>query len=118
MKVIRVTMYQCEHCGKRKFKRPQMMRHEKICLRNPARHCPTCGENFTMIPQVVRSAEKLGLTDDPLCYILDATKECPHCTLAAVLMYNAEIGLGEEKLLFDYVGTKVKWEAKENEYPF
>jgi hypothetical protein len=31
-----VTVYKCEHCGKKLFRKHAMEKHEKFCYRNPA----------------------------------------------------------------------------------
>lgn len=46
MKIIEnITLYKCEHCGKKYQKRFYCVEHEKVCRKNPINHrpCFSCG---------------------------------------------------------------------------
>lgn len=40
MKVINTTIYKCDHCSKKYFKKHAAVNHEKICFHNPENYQP------------------------------------------------------------------------------
>lgn len=102
MRIVRVTMYQCEFCHKRMLKRRRAESHESLCLHNPNRKCTDCGRAGVKAHMVIAVSEKLNGNVDHIEAIKHLTGGCPRCMLAAVFAYNEMLEPGAEPLKFDY----------------
>ncbi len=85
MKTFTVKRYQCDHCRKRTFQVPAMVRHEKSCVKNPQRECSTCrdyGLSETAPLSDLISAVPTGIER------LRALTECPVCIVSALCQHR------------------------------
>lgn len=112
MRRVRVTMYQCEHCGHRMWKAKRADMHEKICLRNPKREC-YCGRVGILNRQMIEVSERLGVVDDDVIGEIRLLVDgCPRCMLAAVYEWNATRSCGEDEERFQYHEEMKQYDAR------
>jgi len=62
MKCKTVTQYKCDYCGKKKYSKSAMIKHEKHCTMNPQRECRFCiksqGDSCNNISELVARIPK------------------------------------------------------------
>jgi hypothetical protein len=73
MKITNVKRYNCDFCGKTKYSKPAMNRHERGCTKNPNRVCHVCQiapgrlvKDWRMQKPI---AELMALLPDPKAFI-------------------------------------------------
>lgn len=81
--------YQCAYCRHQGMKKP-MEKHEKICWRNPQRHCELCNDRHFIYEEYGD-----GLGQDlpcPYCSQYDATKVPPTNEVATEHLISSKLG--------------------------
>lgn len=100
MKVKKVNRYYCDYCAKSRGTKHSMEVHEKHCTMNPDRRCRMCGGNnvsklLSLMPDPnsfyvqdidfeVMQIRCQTDTQAGLQKVLEATDNCPACTLAVL----------------------------------
>lgn len=81
-----VKRFYCDHCGKGRFHRAAMVKHEAACVYNPQRKCPLCEEaKFpqSSMPDLINALEACPTGNlDRLRFMANS---CPACMLAAIV---------------------------------
>lgn len=96
MRQKKMWRYFCDHCNKSMGSSFHMRSHEKHCTMNPERQCRMCQR----MEEVSKDIETLiAIVDKPIAgfhestergkELLDATKGCPACALAAIRQHRA-----------------------------
>jgi hypothetical protein len=114
MKQRPVTQYKCDFCGKAKYARGAMAKHELHCTMNPDRKCRLCekGEDaqapmdtlLALLPNVPAdelevNQEHIEATERGLVALRKATGNCPLCILSALRQKGVAMLVREQ---FDY----------------
>jgi hypothetical protein len=92
MRTKKVTRYYCDHCGKGKFKRPDMEAHEQSCTRNLNRHCGLCNREWLAIAALAKEMVDRGEDDECLLWLRNSCGHCPSCMLAVIQYAGRELG--------------------------
>lgn len=91
MRKKKVWRYWCEHCGKGGCGGHAIGKHERACIRNPARTCGMCrvaeGEQKPMA-DLIASLVAGGLQE-----LRQAAGGCPACMLAAIVQERLGRGI-------------------------
>lgn len=92
MRIVKVTRYYCEYCGRGHFHRKKAETHETNCTLNPHRKCGLCkltGEtpldplaylDANPPPDIMADTKKIREYQDRLAQ----RAECPACMLAVI----------------------------------
>jgi len=87
MRTKKVTVHYCDHCSKRKFTVPAMVKHEIGCTMNPNRVCGMCkmlAEEGGPEPAPPRDELVRIMDADGFAAMCKAAEDCPACILAAL----------------------------------
>ena len=88
MKVRTVKRYYCDHCKKANLSRFHMAKHEKGCVRNPARIClmhQFAADTDQHQPEMADMHS--AITAGGLTELRKIAHDCPACILAAITQY-------------------------------
>jgi len=84
MRTRTVKVHHCDHCNRRKFYVPHMVKHEAECFMNPARSaCPMCKSGVIKTP-----VEMAAIYDKGGVAALRLITECPACINAGIGWFN------------------------------
>ena len=126
MRIKTVKRYYCDHCSKGGFRKPDMEKHERACIYNPARrHCflcskPTpCGRD---LEECTPTAEVWEACDCDIEKLRNLTDGCPACMLAVIAQDRKENGFKPDYETgefynpfgdFNYKEALAEWKAEE-----
>lgn len=104
-----VKRFYCDHCGKGRFHRSAMKRHELACINNPARVCPLCSE--CKLPQVPMTELIAAVDYTRLQPLREKANGCPACMLAAIVQSKQGCYADEDDrwIPFNYKEERDKW---------
>lgn len=115
--IKKVNQYECEFCGKKKYSKAAINKHEKHCTMSPHRTCRMCEELKgasvdyledvkALMPDPVRDENNFGkivnfeLVVSSLEKVIDRVENCPACVLAVL----RQKGLSSYEVDYDYAG--------------
>lgn len=106
MKVKQMTVYVCDFCKKKRYRKNAMEKHEKHCTMNPNRECRMCGEmDLEQVPMerllallpnkgdfrgqlvgfpIIESGDLRAAVTDALPMLREETGGCPMCMFSAL----------------------------------
>lgn len=82
MKVKDVTMYTCDHCGKRLIRKHAMLKHEENCIKNPE-NIPACYDCNHCTDEDITYCFQTEVDD-----FEEVDSKCLKCKLTGQLMYS------------------------------
>jgi hypothetical protein len=127
MRSKKVNRYYCDHCSKGMFRKPDMLRHEIRCTKNPKRSCGLCETENTPVMERVKKVKELGDNAESLKWLMNDCGNCPPCVLAVIQQlyietdelwfatgYDSETGK-PRGLMFDYKKEMEAWWHDKNQ---
>jgi len=121
MKSKTVTVHYCDHCGKRRFFKSLMIKHEEHCTANPKRKCKMCEINGTS-PKPISGARKILLKYNPhenvnegQMFTISSLKNyhdgCPACMLSSLRLVEHNLPYS----VFNFKDACREWWAYQRE---
>lgn len=110
MRTKLVKRHYCDHCNKGGMVAKSMEQHERTCLKNPRRACFLCEEDRetpTPMAELIAAFDHRGL--DGTGGLREAARDCPACTLAAILQSMPKNPDQDDYVQYDYKTEKDRW---------